>query len=262
MTIATFCRDELLASGPLTLDELAARALRAGVTRSSDPRAAVRRAMQHRELELAGERWVTPLWLLEGRCLTTPALGIREWTCDPRDTSEQDLGLLRLAVRLAPIPLAGGGYLRSRNPWGGWRSSTRLPEPRAGELLCLRLRGGVLEPSVIPAAVTRTPDAARVGAALDAIVPSHRYGWRAGTAVLQRLAELVLADDALLRSPLPPLSECCALLAAERARQEALEEEDPWDDLWGDELWEDESWYGGFGYGGPSPRERWLRALP
>lgn len=53
MTIASFCRDELLAHGPLTLDDLAARAVTAGVTRAANPTSTVRQAIQYDELE----RW-------------------------------------------------------------------------------------------------------------------------------------------------------------------------------------------------------------
>lgn len=42
MTIASFCRDLLLASGPLPLDVLATKAAAAGVTTARDPAAAVR----------------------------------------------------------------------------------------------------------------------------------------------------------------------------------------------------------------------------
>jgi hypothetical protein len=254
MTIATFCRDELLAHGPLTLDELAGRASRAGVTQALNPRGSVGSAIRHREVELSDGRWVTPLWLLEGRCLTTPALGIPEWTCDPRDTSRYDLGLIELAASLAPIPLVGGGMLRRRNYNGGWKSSVALPEPRHGDLLCFRVTGGALEVTMIPTATTDTLQAARVSKLLNTLVPPrfYDYRWQAGTAVNQRLAELILTDDTLLRSPVPPLSECSDLLAEEVARVERAREAqyaDPYDEPWYDEPYADR-------------QDRWLRALP
>ena len=261
MTIATFCRDELLAHGPLTLDDLAARASHAGVTRSSDPRAAVRQAMHHRELELDHERWVTPLWLLEGRCLTTPALGIPEWTCDPRDTSQYDLGLLERAANLAPLKLVGGGTLSRRSLWGPWKSSVRLPEPRHGELLCFRVTGGAVEVTKIPAVATDVLDAVRVKEALDTIAPRRGvYSWNACTAVNQRLAELVLTNDTLLRSPVPPLSVCSALLAEEVARIERARDAEYADPWWDEPSHADDpmdavelrAW----------PPDRWLRVRP
>lgn len=241
MTIATFCRDELLAHGPLTLDELADRAASAGVTQALNPRGTVGSAIRQRELELSDGRWVTPLWLLEGRCLTTPALGIPEWTCDPRDTSQYDLGLLELAASLVPIPLVGGGMLRRRSYLGGWKSSVALPEPRDGDLLCFRVTGGALDVTVIPTALTDTVEAARLSKELNLIVEPriYDYRWQPGTAVNRRLAELIVADDTLLRTPVPPLSVGCDLLAKEVARIER-ERDAEYDEPWWDESWRDE----------------------
>jgi hypothetical protein len=57
MTIATFCRDELLAHGPLTLDELTDRAVRAGVTRSTTPRSSVGSAIRSWDEPCYVEPW-------------------------------------------------------------------------------------------------------------------------------------------------------------------------------------------------------------
>jgi hypothetical protein len=206
MTIATFCRDQLLAHGPLTADDLGQRAAAAGVTRAASPRSAVMSTMHGREIQLPDDRYVTPLWLLEGRCLTTPALGLPEWSCDPRDTSQQDLGLLHVALNLAPVALVGGGYLRQYGWHGRWTCNRPLPEPTPDELICVRVTGGELELTTIGKDAVASPEPAVV-AALNQAADDRRwsYSYDTGTAVNRALAELILADAALLRSPLPPL---------------------------------------------------------
>jgi hypothetical protein len=287
MTIASFCRDQLLAHGPLTLDELGTRASRAGVTASSDPRNAVRSAMKHREVELHGERMVTPLWLLEGRCLTTRNLDL---SGEGDDRRSYDLGLLDLALSLGPIPFVDGGTLRRTGYDGAWKCTGRLPEPGDDELLCFRVVGRALEVTTVPAAAVTCPDPLRT--ALDVPEPRYRdYRWSTAGVVHRRLSEAVLADDALLREPAPPLSSCCPMLAAE-AERELVERRAGWyRQPWYDEpcdhgpalnlrLTDEEEWTlqrlasaAGLGLEtwlqcaleacrARAPRERWLRALP
>jgi hypothetical protein len=95
MTIFTFCRDQVLADGPLSLEEPTERAVAAGVTRSQQPMSTVRSTISHRLIALPGERWASALPLLEGRVLTTRSFGTRG-PDDARDGNRSgfDLGLL------------------------------------------------------------------------------------------------------------------------------------------------------------------------
>ena len=223
MSIASFCRDELLAYGPLTADDLGERAAAAGVTRAASPRNAVLSAMRGREVELSDGRWVSPLYVLEGRCLTTPLLPLM--TSDvPHDSNEEDLALLHRAARLRPIPLVGGGYLRhyGYNRW--WKSSARLPEAASDELLCLRVTNGELAISTVHDSELATPDRAVVGKLDDATGPRRNWYDDATTAVVTRLAELILADPSLMRQPGPPLSRQVGALrrVVERREEQRL----------------------------------------
>lgn len=226
MTIATFCRDELLAHGPLTLDELGARASAAGVTRAADPASAVRTAMRGRELELRDGRWVSPLFLLEGRCLTTPVLPIMGGDV-PRDSSEEDLELLHRAARLGPIPLAGGGYLRQYGYHRWWKCTATLPEPGEDELLCFRVDHGELAISTLSVSEL-VPLPSTVAEQLDLAARSRR-SWYAdtATAVATRLAELVLEDPQLLRTPAPPLSRAVSTLGEQAQEREMQRRREP-----------------------------------
>jgi hypothetical protein len=245
MTIATFCRDELLAHGPLTLDELTDRAVQAGVTRSATPRSTVSSAIRYRELELTDGRLVTPLWLLEGRCLTTPALGVSDWCCDPSDTSSQDLGVLHRAANLTPIPLVGGGMLRRRGWQDAWTFTRPLPTPAPGELLCFRIIGAALDVTTVPFAATCSPSSDRFVSDLNGPHPRRRFDeWDPGASVERRLADLLVADDTLLRTPVPPLSLCSDVLASEVRRLARTHPEpryvEPWDDVpWDGTPWDD-----------------------
>lgn len=224
MTIAAFCRDQLLAHGPLTLDELADRATQAGKTRSLNPRSSVASAIRSRELELADGRWVSPLWLLEGRCLTTPWFGrgkseiwdaddYDDWYDEPRDTSRHDLALLHRAALLGPLPLAGGGTLLVQGWSPSLSSTTPLPVPGRGELLCFRVVDGFVHVRVIEAGATRSPASDALAQQLDALPENGSWRHDLDLSVSRRLAELVVADPEVLHSPAPPLSTCVPALA-------------------------------------------------
>jgi hypothetical protein len=220
MTIASFCRDELLAHGPLTLDTLATRAVAAGATRAANPASAVRQAIQYDELELADGRWVTPLQLLEGRCLTTPSL-----RGDDLDTSDLDLDLLRLAARGRPIPIRGGGELARSRYDGGWDLPDAVADPGPDELLCLRIEGGELVIATIAARDTESLPSRRFVAALNSSSRRDLPSWPRSGSTNGVVADLVTGDDSLLRAPAPPLSWCSDELRKEVARREASRRE-------------------------------------
>jgi hypothetical protein len=219
MTIASFCRDELLAHGPLTLDELTTRAVAAEVTRSANPTSSVRQAIQYGELELADGRWATPLQLLEGRCLTTPSLAGDYWGGDEISTSDLDLALLRLAVRDRPIPVAGGGKLAAERYGGSWDVPDSFPDPAPGELLCLRVEAGGLTVTTVALDETESPAARRFVVALNRAVP-RSSSWR-DRSTSEAIADLLATDEAYLREPAPPLSWCCDALREEVSSREA-----------------------------------------
>lgn len=122
MTISAFCRDQLLAQGPLGLETLAHLAADAGKTTVRNPACAVRSAISYKEVLLADGRWATPLWLLEGRILTARRLPLVEgWadlgpgdedddllayedpdTAEGADAARHDLALLDRATKSGP----------------------------------------------------------------------------------------------------------------------------------------------------------------
>ena len=107
MTISSFCRDQLLAHGPLPLQTLADLAADAGKTTARDPAAAVRTALAYKEIQLADDRWATPLWLLEGRILTVHRLPIvDEWAAPDVDDGYD--ALLDAGLSLEDPDLADG----------------------------------------------------------------------------------------------------------------------------------------------------------
>jgi hypothetical protein len=200
MTISSFCHAQLLAHGPLSPDDLAVRAVDAGVTRARDPRQAVLNAARHQALELLDGRWVAPLWLLEGRCLTS---------AEPSPPSpwygevDADLGLL------------GSAALRTAHPF---------PDLGPGQVLCARVCGGAVELSTIPAPGADTAvEVATLAERLGALTPQPRYGER-GRAALRAVAQLMVDDLSCFRTPLPPLSTWVPALVEDAREREAQAE--------------------------------------
>lgn len=238
MTIATFCRSLLLEHGPLTTADLAVRAVAAGKTRSQQPEAAVKSAISRTEVLLPDGRWATPMWLLEGRVLTTRRLGRDSWFSDgpdvPADLDQHDFALLYRALAGGPIPLADGGLLRSNSYAASWKAPADWPSvsPGRGELLGLRVCDGLLHAEV----VARTPELRRRGIDFSETMPiltrAQRYGWRdevtrVSEAVTEMLVSRMVEEPLLLRAPLPPLTECIpALHQALRERAVRRREED------------------------------------
>lgn len=246
MTISSFCRDQLLAHGPLPLQVLVDRTAHAGVTTARDPVAAVRGAIAGKEVLLADGRWATPLWLLEGRILTTCGLplvdgwsdvgyesaaddGSLPFPLDVPDGDRHDLALIDAALRSSALTLASGGLLR-RSPYGsGWRAPKGWPGERPGrhELLGLRVRDGQLHVERVPA--TRALRAAGEQLAHDiGRLDPCEHGWvstdvRVSQELTAALWNRMAADPTFLTSPVPPLSRCIPSLAfavrSERARR-------------------------------------------
>lgn len=247
MTISSFCRDLLLARGPLPLETLAERAAAAGATTARDPAAAVRSALAYREVQLSDRRWATPLWLLEGRILTARRLPIaRDWAWDAVEDDEalldpeallddpdlhdldlhhgihgtaHDLALLDLAAHSRPLPLAAGGLLHSDRYRSAWRVPKGWPGLRAGrdQLLGLRVREGQLHVELVPVTEELHRAGADLGRELGPLDAPGRYWSPEPSLVADNLAAALwnrMADDpAFLTSPVPPFSECVPPLA-------------------------------------------------
>lgn len=251
MTIASFCRDQLLACGPLALDVLAERAAVAGVTAARDPAAAVRSALAYKEVLLNDGRWATPMGLLEGRILTARRLPLHEdWSClsadeagdddlllqepelIPRGDSCLDLALLDQAARASRLPLASGGVVQ-RDPYSGqWRVPKDWPglRPAPGELLGLRVRDGQIQVEVVPVSEELRAAGRRLAEELGPL-DARRRSWASGaTQVVENLSaalcERMAAEPTFLTAPVPPLTECIPPLASElRLEREARVEQ-------------------------------------
>ena len=202
MTIASFCRDELLASGPLSLDDLVTRAVDAGVTRALNPHSSVLNAIRSDEIELLDGRWTTPLWLLEGRCLTAARLPhVTRWYGE----KDPDLGLL------------------------GSSMPTTTEHQDSSMMRCVQVSGGQVEVSSIPAPDPGTLEVAALAERLASLSPRAKpYGDRRGPA-LRAIAQLMVDDPSSFRSALPPLSTWVpALVEDARLREEEARQEEAW----------------------------------
>lgn len=200
MTIASFCRDQLLAHGPLSLDDLVTRAVPAGVTKALNPHASLLTVLRQHEIQLVDDRWVTALWLLEGRCLTARELP-ELWTYYSRH--DPDLGLLVDAPLLSLAHEAG--------------------PPGPGELFCLGIETGTFRISTIKAPDTDTLEVAALAERIQALTPqTGRYGDLRGPA-LRAVAQLMVDDPSTFRTPLPPLSTWVPALVEDARRRDEKE---------------------------------------
>jgi hypothetical protein len=196
MTIASFCREQLLAHGPLSLDDLVTRAVDAGITRAQNPHASLLSVIRYREMQLLDDRWVTPWWLLEGRCLTAKYLPYaRPWYSE----FDADLGLMGTdrptALRTALVD-----------------DDTNVH--------CVRVNDGMLELSTIPTPDIGTLEVAALAERLNASTPQEdRYGEQGRTA-LRAVAQLMVDDPSTFRAPLPPLSTWVPALVEDAHRRE------------------------------------------
>jgi hypothetical protein len=260
MTISSFCRDQLLAHGPLPLQTLADLAAHAGKTTARDPAAAVRNAIAYKEIQLADDRWATPLWLLEGRVLTARRLPIVEGgtdhdlddgydglrdaapfledpdVADGIDGTRHDLALLDLAARSRPLALAAGGLLHSNRYGSGWRVPRGWPALRLGrdQLLGLRVREGQVHVELVPA----NDELYRAGHLLAGELgplDAPRLYWSTEDSLVSDNLVIALwnrmaVDPTFLTSPVPPLSQCIPPLASalRTARDRRVAEASRW----------------------------------
>jgi len=209
MTISSFCQSQLLTDGPLSSDELTARAVAAGVTRARNPEMSVLSAIRHRELQLLDGRWVTPLALLEGRCLTTAAFRRPYGAWDEPD---------------ADLALLGPGLLDLGTP------RRPVPVPGQDEVLCVRVVEGTVDVTTIPAPDPGTLEVASLAQRLPAVAPAYRYGEERRTA-LRSVTQLMVDDPSSFRTPLPPLSTWVPALVEQARRQaDATRVEREWQD--------------------------------
>ena len=231
MPISSFCRELLLLHGPLPLDVLADRAVQGGVTRARDPLASVRSALADKEVLLDDGRWATPLWLLEGRILTTS--GLPPSDCWPEDEEvmcdelselsgcTHDLALLDAALRSSALPLVAGGELRRPSYGTAWRTPKQWPGVRPGrqELLGLRIRDRQVHVELVPMTAEVRRAGEQLAHELGPLDP-RKQGWWTSTdgQVSQELTAVLwnrmAADPTFLTSPAPPLSRCIPPLTA------------------------------------------------
>lgn len=245
MTISSFCHDLLLSHGPLPVDVLAGRAVQAGVTQAQDPLASVRSALAYKEVLLGDGRWATPLWLLEGRMLTTAGQPMRDcWSEDDEYEYEGDVGdelpgvpgsphdlaLLDTALRSSALPLAAGGELRRQSYGSAWRMPKDWPPVRPGrqELLGLRIRDRQVHVEIVPVTAQLRLAGEQLADELGPFDPRGQGWWTTSDRQVSQDLTAVLwnrmaADPTFLTSPVPPLSQCIPPLAAalrnERARR-------------------------------------------
>jgi hypothetical protein len=225
MTIVSFCRDQLLTDGPLPLDELTRRAVNAGVTRSSQPASSVRSALRNRAVQLPDQRWASPLWLLEGRVLTTHSFGQplqydEDGYRHGPDHHESDLGLLLRAAQADNLLLSTGGVVKRAAYGSDWRfpKGWKPVIPGRFQLLGLRIFQGMLHIEQ----VDRSPELQRRGQDLrltlepfDGHSPRGFYGTeldRVQQSLEEQLWRRLAADPTFLSEPVPPFSECVPAL--------------------------------------------------
>ena len=258
MTISSFCRDQLLARGPLPVETLADLAAEAGVTTARDPAAAVRSALAYKEIQLADGRWASPLWLLEGRILTARRLPIDDagtdedgagydgladagpYLQDPCghgiDGTRHDLAPLDLAARTRALPLAAGGLLHSSRYDPGWRVPKGWPgvRPERGQLLGLRVREGEIHVELVAATDELFRAGERLANELGPLDARGHHWAREDAQVSDKLVAALwnrmAADPTFLTSPVPPLSQCIPALATalRTARDRRAEEARRW----------------------------------
>jgi hypothetical protein len=222
MTIASHCLALLHERGPLTADELGSACHEAGVTTARDPTQAVINALNWNpdgRALLVGDRFHTVTELLEGRWLTFHRSVDARATVDPG----VDLACLARLVEREGLPLAGGGTVtaeryinRSWSGPDGW-----LP---VGETLGIRLVGGMAEVSAVVIDDAAEKRGQRLVELLTDGDPKRDYDYyeRRDMTGGQRLLGLIAEHDALLREPVPPLSDLLSVPPEEVRRNSWL----------------------------------------
>ncbi|WP_020391324.1 hypothetical protein [Kribbella catacumbae] len=215
--IVTFCADQINSSGPLTPDDLAPRVLAAGLTRSTNPAAAVRTALRQSPVmvQLPDGRFDSARRMLDGAALTHrvryPTKSRQVLYAGPELAMLDQLLLHEGSLALS----AGGAVTSSFGEFGGWCGPPDwLPDVRADTLLAFRLRNGrvAVEP-VLDEPSPASPATERLRVVLRRYLRSEDglSQWQShhtlGAVMLRALAEI----PDLLIDPLPPLDEVLQL---------------------------------------------------
>lgn len=215
--IVTFCADQINSSGPLTPDDLAPRVLAAGLTRSTNPAAAVRTALRQSPVmvQLPDGRFDSARRMLDGAALTHrvryPTKGRQVLYAGPELAMLDQLLLHEGSLALS----AGGAVTSSFGEFGGWCGPPDwLPDVRADTLLAFRLRNGRVavepvldEPSPASSATERLRVVLRRYLRSDDGLGQWQSQHTLGAVMLRALAEI----PDLLIDPLPPLDEVLQL---------------------------------------------------
>lgn len=221
MSIASYCRDALLEHGPMTLGDLTDLVVGAGLTQSKTPLTTVQSSLSNREVRLADGRYASPLWLLQGRWLTTrPFRRDDVWGADhPGDVSDEanptaDLAPLLYLLRGGPL-FVPGGQVKKSSYYGLWKAPKQWPDlaPRADQLLAYRVVDRALEVAVIEETAEMRMRGVALSSAIGDVADSEPWSRHAPPDVTTKLWPLLVEDSDLLRSPVPPFSSCIAALA-------------------------------------------------
>ncbi|MEV6415756.1 hypothetical protein [Kribbella sp. NPDC051718] len=211
------CAAQINSSGPLSPDDLAPAVLAAGLTKSTNPAAAVRTALRQSPVlvQLPDGRFDTVRRMLDGAALThrvhSPTKGRQVLFAGP------ELALLDLLLlHEGSLPLASGEAITSSiGEFGGWCGPPDwLPDVPADSLLAFRLHNGRLSVEPVPhEPALSSPSTDRLRTVLKRHLKSSDplAEWQSrhtlATLLLRALAEI----PDLLRDPLPPLDEVLQL---------------------------------------------------
>ncbi len=230
--IVTFCADQINASGPLTPDDLGARAAGAGLTKSGNPAASVRTALRQSPVmvQLPDGRFDSARRMLDGAALTHRV----RYATKGRQVifAGPELAMLdQLLVHEGSLALSAGGAISlSFGEFGGWCGPPDwLPDVRADALLAFRLRSGRVavepvldEPSLSSPATERLRVVLRRYLRADDGLSQRQSQHTLGAMMLRALAEV----PDLLIEPLPPLDEVLQLGSERWGRGWAIESAD------------------------------------
>ncbi|MEU4395933.1 hypothetical protein [Kribbella sp. NPDC023855] len=230
--IVTYCADQINSSGPLTPEDLGARVVAAGLTKSGNPAASVRTTLRQSPVmvQLPDGRFDCARRMLDGAALTHRV----RYATKGRQVlyAGPELALLdQLLVHEGSLALSAGGAVTSSfGEFGGWCGPPDwLPDVRADALLAFRLRNGRLavepvldEPSPSSPATERLRIVLRRYLRADDALSQRQSQHTLGAVMLRALAEI----PDLLIEPLPPLDEVLQLGSERWGRGWAVEAAD------------------------------------
>jgi len=230
--IVTYCAGQINVAGPLTPDDLAPRVQAAGLTKSTNPAAAVRTALRQSPVmvQLPDGRFDSARRMLDGAALTHrvryATKGRQVLYAGPELAMLDQLLLQEGSLALS----AGGAVTSSLGQFGGWCGPPDwLPDVRADALLAFRLRNGRLsvepvldEPSPAGPAAERLRVVLRRYLRSDDGLSQWQSQQTLGAVMLRALAEI----PDLLIDPLPPLDEVLRLGCDRRGRDLPVESAD------------------------------------